>query len=453
MRHLTALVAAAGLMAVFGYGATLRDVPFAPAPGEHVARAGDEVPHLPSSVHISDAAGDASVYALIDRLRPIANRIVLDGRGADWAGIPAFADASGDAGGDPSRDIVETAIAARDNDLLVRIATLGAPSRDDHAFWFDVDVWGAQPTDLQFGLSTGQRHTVWTYTPQGFAGSSSPVTGIHVRVEDVVEISVPYAVIERLARGTADGNTGIARSRPWIRVTPFTWDAATQAFVDYGAAAASFRLKPTPYPLDPPLPDDTTGPHPIELPVNDKWYVGQGAFGPWTHNSWSYDLYIVDASHQPARVRESRRNEDYYSWGRPVLAPTAARVYRTHDGSSDGTPPSRGGSSGEANHVYLELGGGLALGLVHFQQGTIRVGVAASVQGGSVLGMVGNSGASAWPHLHLDMWQLEQRRVVVPLALANVRVSLNSRLDDPWSRDLRAWEPRDGFFVERLAAF
>ena len=238
LKHLTALAAVGTVVALFGYGATLREVEFAPTPGEPVARAGIDVPHLPSPMPISDAAGDAAVYAVIDRLRPIANRIVLDGRGEDWSSIPGFGDPSGDARGDPSRDIVETSIAPRDNDLLVRIVTLGAPSRDDHAFWFNVDFRGAQPTDLQFGISTGARHTVWTYTRRGFGGHSSQVTGLQVRIGDVVEISVPYALLEQWARGGAEGDASSARTRPWIRVTPFTWDAATQAFVDYGAAGA-----------------------------------------------------------------------------------------------------------------------------------------------------------------------------------------------------------------------
>src|SRR5262249_42288123 len=71
------------------------------------------------------AANDADIYAQIDALRPVAESITVDGNPADWGAIPAFADPSGDAGGDPSRDVTSVRIAPTANALYVLIQTAG----------------------------------------------------------------------------------------------------------------------------------------------------------------------------------------------------------------------------------------------------------------------------------------------------------------------------------------
>src|SRR5206468_11156678 len=65
-------------------------------------------------VFTASAAGgdsDADIYALIDALKPVAEAITVDDNPADWGAIPAFADPSGDAGGDGSRDVTSVRIA------------------------------------------------------------------------------------------------------------------------------------------------------------------------------------------------------------------------------------------------------------------------------------------------------------------------------------------------------
>ena len=60
-------------------------------------------------------------------------------------------------------------------------------------------------------------------------------------------------------------------------------------------AVASYRIKPTPYPLDAPTPMPATGVRDVGLPLAGQWYVGQGSFGLGTHaGRWSYDFHIVN---------------------------------------------------------------------------------------------------------------------------------------------------------------
>ena len=395
--------------------------------------------------------GEAPVFALIETLRPLAARIQVDGRDSDWSGVPTFPDGAGDAQQDPSRDIIQTSIAPREQDVVIRIVTAGRPARDELAFWFNLDFQGNQQDDLQLGVSPAGRHTIWTFGASR-VDRQALMAGVQVAIGEVVEIRVPYASLESPAVRNEPGTQAAARARPWIRVAPFTWNAESRQYIDYGASAASFRLTRTPYDLNPPLPPSTVPPRSVELPLNGKWYLGQGAFGTWTHHStWAYDLYIVDRTNHPSRIRDSKRNEDYYSWAQPVFSPLRARVIRTHSSTRDGSP--RGGRlGGTPNEAYLDLDGTAQLRFAHFREGRVDVDAEATVSKGTVLGVVGNSGPSAWPHLHIDLWARSGRQTI-PLRFSNVRVSLNATPNDPWSRHLSAWEPREGYFVERLEPF
>ncbi len=38
--------------------------------------------------------------------------------------------------------------------------------------------------------------------------------------------------------------------------------------------------------------------------------------------------------------------------------------------------------------------------------------------------------------------------MTVPIRFSDVRVGLNLGPKDPWTRELKVWEPREGYFVE-----
>ena len=240
--------------------------------------------------------------------------------------------------------------------------------------------------------------------------------------------------------------------RSWVRIVPFSIVGGKKGRVNEGAAVASYRLIETPYPLDPPQPRPDKANRVISLPLKGKWYMGQGPFGNWSHQDvWAYDLFQVDATHHSSKPAGSVKLEDYHDWGAEVVSPVAGVVIRANSNNPD-NPPTRGGpiSGGEPNEVYLDLGKNQALWFGHFRQGSVSVVEGNLVKKGMKLGKVGNSGASSWPHLHLGLFQLPQGRRSLPLALSNVRVSLNLIDDDPWTRKVKRWEPSEGFFVEAM---
>ena len=275
--------------------------------------------------------GDAPVYAKIEALRPVAAALAIDGDGADWGAIPSLPDPNGDAGGDGSRDITGLAIAPLVDSLAVRITTAAPPSTYDLSFWLYIDYMGREQVDLsEIGLYPGFDDIVWIY-PEGGTPSFHNFHDAALAIGNVVEARIPYAT---LAAAFNDANEpyryaalGGPNARSYVRVTVFTRDYSQPGVpvVDWGPAVASFRLVPTPYTLDPPLPQPGT---PVVVPpaLAGSWYVGKGPFtdgahagsGPTTCRSW------MGRSSRSARAPRSRAARA--ARGEKALAPPAPRA-------------------------------------------------------------------------------------------------------------------------------
>ncbi len=82
----------------------------------------------------------------------------------------------------------------------------------------------------------------------------------------------------------------------------------------------------------------------------------------------------------------------------------------------------------------LDIGGDMILEALHLRQDSVVVEPGDLIDAGTVLGKVGNTGSYTHPHLHLAVRSRSARNVTVPMALENVRVSLNMAEDCPWTR-------------------
>lgn len=98
--------------------------------------------------------------------------------------------------------------------------------------------------------------------------------------------------------------------------------------------------------------------------------------------------------------------------GVAILAAAAGVVAEVHDGEFDrNTSWDNGG--GFANHVALQHDGGWYTYYGHMRKNSVAVALGDAVQAGDTLGLVGSSGTSDLPHLHLEMRQ-GQTTVVDP---------------------------------------
>lgn len=173
------------------------------------------------------------------------------------------------------------------------------------------------------------------------------------------------------------------------------------------------QLLLTPVGRLPPSPYEGYRPHTrLRLPFapEDTWYVFWG--GPTRVQNYhvdapdqryAYDLIIVDdegRSYQGSGLR----NEQYYCWGRPILAPADATVAAAEDGVEDNLPLLQMNErQPSGNHVLLDFGHGEYGLFAHLRKGSVRVRPGQQVRVGELLGQCGNSGHSSEPHLHLHL--------------------------------------------------
>ncbi len=102
------------------------------------------------------------------------------------------------------------------------------------------------------------------------------------------------------------------------------------------------------------------------------------------------------------------KNESYFAYGDQIRAAAPGIVVAARDGVPDNTPPNIPpeamtfeGASG--NFVTVDHGDGRFAMYAHLQPGSQRVGIGDRFRRGQILGLVGNSGNSDFPHLHFHI--------------------------------------------------
>jgi murein DD-endopeptidase MepM/ murein hydrolase activator NlpD len=98
---------------------------------------------------------------------------------------------------------------------------------------------------------------------------------------------------------------------------------------------------------------------------------------------------------------DGRRNEDWYGWGEPVLAPIDGKVERVNVNPVVNQPGSMG--KPPASFVILGREDGTHVMLAHVAELKVKAGD--SVRAGQPLGVVGNNGFARAPHIHIGAWR------------------------------------------------
>jgi len=134
-----------------------------------------------------------------------------------------------------------------------------------------------------------------------------------------------------------------------------------------------------------------------------------------TSNFMRYALDFVVVDSLGAKFQGGgTRNEDWYGYGAPVLAPAAGQVVAAHDGQPDNDEVGSENRFDQSsvlrdpmllygNYVVLDHGRGEFSVLGHLKNGSVAVRPGAPVAKGTVIGRVGSSGSSINPHLHYEL--------------------------------------------------
>ena len=142
----------------------------------------------------------------------------------------------------------------------------------------------------------------------------------------------------------------------------------------------------------------------IQLPVNGEWKITQSHNGPHTHKQdWAYawDFEIEDRFDK--KYLESEHDlKDYYCFGKPVLAAAAGYVVKVVNSIPDNPIGTINTQDNWGNYVTLSHGYGFYTLYAHLREGSVKLAEGDYVKLGDKLGVVGNSGRSAVPHLHFQ---------------------------------------------------
>jgi murein DD-endopeptidase MepM/ murein hydrolase activator NlpD len=145
------------------------------------------------------------------------------------------------------------------------------------------------------------------------------------------------------------------------------------------------------------------------LPFNDEWTVFWG--GDTNHieseaQKNAFDIVITDKNGKTFET-DGKTNEDYYAFGKELIAPCDAEVVLAVDGVKDNIPGELNPIYVPGNTVILKTANNEYLFFAHFKQNSIVVKQGQKVKQGELLGLCGNSGNSSEAHLHFHIQNVE----------------------------------------------
>jgi hypothetical protein len=203
----------------------------------------------------------------------------------------------------------------------------------------------------------------------------------------------------------------------------YAWGEATLTIdVTFDQQGQVMTLQSAAYWPLPPDPAADIATTPYQLPFEGTWLVVWGGdtelenYHVSTPNQrHAYDILIWKDG--ATYSGDGTANEQYYAWGQKVLAPAGGTVVAVLNDQEDLLPnqiadPEAAQQIAPAthpagNHVVIQVAGSEFVLLAHIQQGSVRVQPGDDVRAGDVLGLVGNSGNTSEPHIHIHVQDAE----------------------------------------------
>ncbi len=152
----------------------------------------------------------------------------------------------------------------------------------------------------------------------------------------------------------------------------------------------------------------------FKLPFKGKWTVAGGGIKKEHSHSWNvlnqrygYDFFIAD-SEGKTHENDGDELEDYFCYGRDVIAPADGEIIKTKDGIRDFPKP----ETKSIDHVCRDFRGNFLMikhsedeysFIAHLIPGSIQISEGEKVKQGQKLGECGNSGHSTEPHIHFHV--------------------------------------------------
>lgn len=166
------------------------------------------------------------------------------------------------------------------------------------------------------------------------------------------------------------------------------------------------------------------------LPFKEEWFVfwggttvAQNYHVAHINQKYAYDILMLKdgATHSG----DAKKNENYYVFGKDIIAPCDAKVVQVITGVKDNVPGDLNPGQLTGNTVILETANKEYLLLAHLKQGSIVVKEGQMVARGDLLGQCGNSGNTTEAHLHISLQNTKEMNEATggKLFFDNIRVN------------------------------
>ena len=144
---------------------------------------------------------------------------------------------------------------------------------------------------------------------------------------------------------------------------------------------------------------------PFILPFWGEWKVTQSHNGKFTHQGdWrhAWDFEIMD-DEGLTYTDGGRIRDDYYAYGKPVIAPADGYVEEVVDEVEENEIGNVDLEHNWGNTIILRHADHLYSKLSHLKKGSFKVAAGDTVKKGQVVAACGNSGRSPIPHIHFQL--------------------------------------------------
>lgn len=142
----------------------------------------------------------------------------------------------------------------------------------------------------------------------------------------------------------------------------------------------------------------------LVFPFEGEFFVAQGNRSWISHKKDTSNEFALDFVIQKKGgmvFGNSAKNEKYFAWGKPVLAPADGVVLAIRDGNEDHPPLTT--ALNKSNFVKIQHENGEVSNIHHLMNGSIIVKEGQKVLRGEMVGKVGDSGISMFPHIHYQL--------------------------------------------------
>ena len=181
----------------------------------------------------------------------------------------------------------------------------------------------------------------------------------------------------------------------------------TAIIINQAGEVELFQFRPSPPPSGSRYSDykDTAK---LRLPFEGDWFVFEGGRDIY-QNAGAYrdvERYaVVFTVLKDGRTfsGDGTKNQQFYCWGQPVLAPADGTVVLVNNSFVDNTPGHSEEIMPTGNRVLISHGHDEYSLLMHLKQDSIKVKNGQKVKQGEPVGECGNSGSSPAPHLEVSL--------------------------------------------------